>query len=120
MNISCAIDRSRRREEADFSAYLQEPPPHVGGHDAPGKFCAVLKRLFIGCLIAGCFIAFPCHAENLRGMISSVHPLATEAGLNALKSGGNAMNFAVRFTDVYANTGGKWQMVTWQSTRLPE
>jgi hypothetical protein len=28
--------------------------------------------------------------------------------------------FAVRFTDVYANRGGKWQMVCWQSTRLAE
>ena len=28
--------------------------------------------------------------------------------------------FSVRFTDVYANRGGNWQMVTWQSTRLPE
>jgi hypothetical protein len=26
----------------------------------------------------------------------------------------------VRFTDVYANRGGKWQMVTWQSTRLAD
>ena len=36
-----------------------------------------------------------------------------------VNSGGNAMNFGVRFTDVYANRGGRWQMVTWQSTRLP-
>src|SRR4051812_36562880 len=28
--------------------------------------------------------------------------------------------FGVRFTDVYANRGGSWQMVTWQSTRTPE
>jgi hypothetical protein len=35
-------------------------------------------------------------------------------------SGGNPNAFAVRFTDVYANKGGKWQMVTWQSTRLAE
>ena len=27
--------------------------------------------------------------------------------------------FSVRFTDVYARRNGKWQMVTWQSTRLP-
>lgn len=33
---------------------------------------------------------------------------------------GNQMAFAVRFTDVYANRGGRWQMVTWQSTRLPD
>ena len=33
---------------------------------------------------------------------------------------GNPNSFSVRFTDVYANKGGQWQMVTWQSTRLPE
>jgi len=35
-------------------------------------------------------------------------------------SGGRPNSFGVRFTDVYANRGGHWQMVTWQSTRLPE
>jgi Domain of unknown function (DUF4440) len=24
------------------------------------------------------------------------------------------------YTDVYVNNGGQWQMVAWQSTRLPE
>jgi hypothetical protein len=38
----------------------------------------------------------------------------------SVQSGGNALNFGVRFTDVYARRGGKWQMVAWQSTRLPE
>jgi ketosteroid isomerase-like protein len=33
---------------------------------------------------------------------------------------GRANDFAVRFTDVWANKAGKWQMVAWQSTRLPE
>ena len=33
---------------------------------------------------------------------------------------GRPNSFSVRFTDVYANKGGHWQMVTWQSTRLPE
>ena len=35
-------------------------------------------------------------------------------------SGGKPNAFTVRFTDVYANRGGQWQMVTWQSTRLAE
>ena len=35
-------------------------------------------------------------------------------------SNGQPNAFAVRFTDVYANRGGKWQMVCWQSTRLAE
>ena len=33
---------------------------------------------------------------------------------------GRPNSFSVRFTDVYANKGGQWQMVTWQSTRLPD
>ena len=32
---------------------------------------------------------------------------------------GNPLAFGVRFTDVYARRNGRWQMVTWQSTRLP-
>jgi ketosteroid isomerase-like protein len=35
-------------------------------------------------------------------------------------SKGTPNAFGVRFTDVYANKGGRWQMVAWQSTRLPE
>lgn len=27
--------------------------------------------------------------------------------------------FGFRFTDVYAKRDGRWQMVTWQSTKLP-
>ena len=33
---------------------------------------------------------------------------------------GNPLAFSVRFTDVYANQGGNWRMVAWQSTRLPD
>ena len=35
-------------------------------------------------------------------------------------SQGRPNSFGVRFTDVYANRGGQWQMVAWQSTRLPD
>ena len=38
----------------------------------------------------------------------------------SVNSGGNAMSFGVSFTDVYARRNGKWQMVTWQSTRTPD
>lgn len=37
----------------------------------------------------------------------------------SVMSNGNPNSFGVRFTDVYVNKGGQWQMVTWQSTRLP-
>jgi len=35
-------------------------------------------------------------------------------------SGGKPMDFGVQFTDVYAKRNGKWQMIVWQSTKLPE
>jgi hypothetical protein len=38
----------------------------------------------------------------------------------SVNSGGRPNSFGVRFTDVYANKGGKWQMVAWQSTRTPD
>lgn len=38
----------------------------------------------------------------------------------SVNAGGKANSFGVRFTDVYANRGGRWQMITWQSTRLPD
>ncbi len=36
-----------------------------------------------------------------------------------VNANGTANAFGVRFTDVYARRNGKWQMVTWQSTKLP-
>ena len=35
-------------------------------------------------------------------------------------SNGQDLRFQVRFTDVYAKREGVWQMVAWQSTKLPE
>ncbi len=38
----------------------------------------------------------------------------------SVNSNGKPNSFSVRFTDVYANKAGRWQMVTWQSTRLAD
>ena len=35
-------------------------------------------------------------------------------------SGGKPNSFRVRFIDVYAKRAKGWQMVTWQSTKLPD
>lgn len=35
-------------------------------------------------------------------------------------SHGRQLDFGVRFTDAYAKRSGRWQMVVWQSTRLPD
>lgn len=33
---------------------------------------------------------------------------------------GNPVSFGIRFVNVYANRGGEWKMVTWQSTKTPD
>jgi hypothetical protein len=35
-------------------------------------------------------------------------------------SNGKPISFGIRFVNVYANRGGEWKMVTWQSTRTSE
>ena len=36
-----------------------------------------------------------------------------------VNSNGNPVSFGIRFVNVYANRGGEWKMVTWQSTKTP-
>lgn len=51
--------------------------------------------LFVAILSLATLSANASAVEFKRGMVSSVHPLATEAGLNVLKSGGNAVDATV-------------------------
>jgi ketosteroid isomerase-like protein len=44
----------------------------------------------------------------------------TGAARIRVASQGKQLDFAVRFTDAYARRNGRWQMVVWQSTRLPD
>ena len=43
---------------------------------------------------------------------------AEEIGIQLQEKFPDLDPFTVRFTDVYANRNGQWQMVAWQSTRL--
>ena len=46
--------------------------------------------------------------------------VATGRAQMRVRSQDRQSSFAVRFTTVYVKREGRWQMVAWQSTRLPE
>src|SRR5689334_3177483 len=52
-----------------------------------------VRLSFVLCMLSG--IAFAEVGTGSRGIVSSTHPLATEAGLAVLKQGGNAIDAAV-------------------------
>ena len=47
---------------------------------------------------------------------------ATVAGTARMQVRANeaVQRFSIRFTETYIDRGGRWQLVAWQSTRLPE
>ncbi len=73
---------SRRCEEVDSRDSLIRSPPYLG-----------VYILLLALCVSGGFVRA---AESFtNGIVSSAHPLATEAGLNVLKSSGNAIDAAV-------------------------
>ncbi|MGC2411715.1 MAG: nuclear transport factor 2 family protein [Stellaceae bacterium] len=78
------------------------------------------KESLIGAMQSGATVYSSVVPSDVKAQDCGDTVVLTGVARIGVNSGGNAMNFAVRFTDVYANKGGKWQMVTWQSTRLPE
>ena len=44
--------------------------------------------------------------------------LTGHADIN-VTTGGKALSFGVRFTDIYTKRDGRWQMVGWHSTKTP-
>jgi hypothetical protein len=59
-------------------------------------------------------------AASARGSQIGATVVLTGAARIRVTANGNPISFGVRFTDVYVNKDGQWQMVAWQSTRLPE
>ena len=63
---------------------------------AATKTSARINRLAIAiCTLGVWLLPAITHGSDLQGMVASVNPLATQAGLNALKSGGNAIDAAI-------------------------
>ncbi len=78
------------------------------------------KQSLIGNMESGATVYNSVEPSDVKAQDLGSAVVLTGIARIRVTSGGNPNAFAVRFTDVYANKGGKWQMVTWQSTRLAE
>ena len=78
------------------------------------------KQSLIGAMESGKTVYSSVVPSDVKAQDCGDTVVLTGVARISVNSGANAMSFGVRFTDVYANKGGRWQMVTWQSTRLPD
>jgi ketosteroid isomerase-like protein len=59
-------------------------------------------------------------SEDVKVRVVGDAAVVTGRGKMKIELKDRELNFQIRFTDVYAKRGGRWQMVAWQSTRIPE
>jgi ketosteroid isomerase-like protein len=78
------------------------------------------KKSLIGAMESGATVYTGVEPSDVKAQDLGDAVVLTGTARIRVTSGGKPNAFAVRFTDVYANKSGQWQMVTWQSTRLPE
>ena len=78
------------------------------------------KQSLIGAMESGATVYTAVEPSDVVAQDLGTAVVLTGVARISVTSNGNPINFGVRFTDVYVNKGGEWQMVAWQSTRLPD
>jgi ketosteroid isomerase-like protein len=78
------------------------------------------KQSLIGAMESGATVYTSVEPSDVKAQDLGSAVVVTGAAHIRVTSNGKPISFGVRFTDVYVNQGGQWQMVAWQSTRLPE
>ena len=76
------------------------------------------QSLIVG-MTSGSTVYTGCEPSDVKAQDLGDTVVLTGVARIKVTANGTPNAFGVRFTDVYARRGGRWQMVTWQSTRLP-
>jgi ketosteroid isomerase-like protein len=76
------------------------------------------KQSLIGAMESGATVYTSVEPSDVVAQDLGDTVVLTGVAAISVNSGGKPNSFRVRFTDVYANKAGHWQMVTWQSTKL--
>jgi len=77
------------------------------------------KKSLIGNMQSGATVYTSVEPADVKAQDLGDAVVLTGVAQIEVVSQGKPNAFGVRFTDVYAKRNGRWQMVTWQSTRLP-
>lgn len=77
------------------------------------------KQSLIGNMQSGATVYTSVEASEVKAQDLGDAVVLTGIAQIKVVSNGTPNAFGVRFTDIYAKRDGRWQMVTWQSTRLP-
>ena len=77
------------------------------------------KRSLIDAMVSGATVYAACEPSDVKAQDFGDTVVLTGIAQIKVVSNGTPNAFGVRFTDVYTMRDGRWQMVTWQSTRLP-
>ena len=77
------------------------------------------KRSLIDAMVSGATVYTGVDPSDVTAQDLGEAVVLTGLAQIRVTSNGTPNAFVVRFTDVYARRDGRWQMVTWQSTRLP-
>jgi ketosteroid isomerase-like protein len=77
------------------------------------------KQTLIGSMQSGATVYTSVEPSEVKAQDLGDAVVLTGIAHIKVVSNGTPNAFGVRFTDVYAKRNGRWQMATWQSTRLP-
>jgi Domain of unknown function (DUF4440) len=78
------------------------------------------KQSLIGAMESGATVYTAVEPSDVKAADFGNVVVLTGSARIQVTSQGRPNAFSVRFTDVYAEKNGQWQMVAWQSTRMPE
>ena len=78
------------------------------------------KQSLIGAMESGATAYTSIEPSDVKAQDLGSAVVLTGVARISVMANAKPLSFGVRFTDVYANQSGQWQMVSWQSTRLPE
>jgi hypothetical protein len=77
------------------------------------------KAAFISDIKTGTIKYLTIDAADVKARIFGSTAIVTGGATVHVIQNGNDLSIKIRYTDVHINRGGSWQMVAWQSTRLP-